>query len=94
MVSLDLILQIVNNFCKNGYLSSLLHINIRVPQGSVLGPILFLININHLSNCSNFTTTLYANDSVLTLSHKNVNCLRTMVRIALIKMFISSKLFV
>ena len=62
----------------NGYSSSLLDISIGVPQGSVLGPILFLIFINDLSNCSNFKT-LYADDSVLTLSHKNLNCLQTMM---------------
>ena len=69
----------------NGYSSSFLDINIGVPQGSVLGPILFLIYINDLSNCSNFKTTLYADDSVLTLSHKNVNCLQTMLNFKLIK---------
>ena len=63
----------------NGYSASLLDINIGVPQGSVLGPILFLIYINDLSNCCNFKTTLFADDSVLTLSHKNVNCLQTML---------------
>ena len=50
-----------------------------------LGPILFLIYINDLSNCSNFKTTLYANDSVLTLSHKNINCLPTMLNFELPK---------
>ena len=74
-----------------GYLSSLLDINIGVPQGSILGPILFLIYINHLSNCSNFKTTLYADDSVLALSHKNVNCLRTMLNFELPKVNVRLK---
>ena len=68
-----------------GCSSLLLDINIGVPQGSVLGPILFLIYINGLSNCFNFKTTLYADDSVLTLSHKNVNCLQTMLNFELPK---------
>jgi len=62
---------------KGGFSSSLSVIDIGMPQGSVLGPILFLIYINDLSRCSNFTTTLYADDNVLTMPHKNVNCLQT-----------------
>ena len=69
----------------NGYSSSLLDINIGVPQGSVLGPILFLIYINDVSSGSNFKTTLYADYSVLTLSHKIVNCLQTMLNFELPK---------
>ena len=47
-----------------------------MPDGSVLGPILFLIYINDLSTCSNLDTALYADDTVLTLLHNDVNCLQ------------------
>ena len=43
----------------------------------MLGPILFLIYSNDLSSCSNFETKLHADDSVLTLSHKDVTTLQT-----------------
>ena len=69
----------------DGFSSSLLDIDIGVPQGSVLGPILFLIYINDLYYCSDFKTTLYADDSVLTLSHKNVNRLQYNLNVELCK---------
>ena len=37
----------------------------------ILGPILFLVYINDLSNFYNFQTTLNADDSILKLSYKN-----------------------
>ena len=64
-------------FVSGGEFSSpQLNTDIGVPQGRVLGPILFLIYTKDLSACSNFETAMCADDTVLTLLHNNVNCLQ------------------
>ena len=54
----------------NGAYSSLLTTEIGVPQGSILGPLLFLIYINDLPNSSELITFLFADDTTLMHSNK------------------------
>ena len=66
----------------NGSISNLLTVNCGVPQGSILGPLLFLIYINDLSHMvTNTSMYLYADDTVL-LSADNCinNCTNNMQR--------------
>ena len=60
----------------DGVVSQWLTVLCGVPQGSVLGPLLFLLYTNDLSNASDFQINLFADDTCLSLSHNNINVLR------------------
>ena len=63
-----------NNVLLNGMLSSVRKLKCGVPQGSILGPLLFLLYINDLPQCLQKTTPgLYADDTELYTSSHDVN---------------------
>ena len=72
-------LQLIKSFLErkqfvsiNGVNSDLQHNSFGVPQGSTLGPLLFLIYINDLPNAVLGSTTLFADDTCLMLKNSNL----------------------
>ena len=70
----------------NSYNSSLLQITCRVPQGSILGPLLFLVYINDLCSVSKvLEMILFADDTNIFYSHTDASYLMEVVNLELKK---------
>ena len=65
--------------------SSVKSVSCGVPQGSTLGPLLFLIYINDLPNACNLRIRLFADDASLTMSNKSKTLLENHMNNELIK---------
>ena len=75
-IPLQLFTSYLNERCQavkvNNVISEVKSINSGVPQGSVLGPILYLIYVNELPNISDqFSTCLFADDTTLIFKNSN-----------------------
>ena len=73
----------INRFC-----STLRDVNIGVPQGSTLGPLLFLLYINDLPNSVDSVPRLFADDTCLLVNSSSLEHLESKLNIEINKVMI------
>ena len=58
----------------NGVLSTEQYVSCGIPQGSILGPILFIIYVNDFPKCLQHTTPgMFAGDTYITTAHEDIS---------------------
>lgn len=97
--SLNLIKSYLSNRTQyvalNGRSSAVASISTGVPQGSVLGPFLFIVAINDLPCNNSANTVIYADDTTIMKSHKDLRYLNDVIGSSnrdVLKWFHSNKL--
>ena len=70
---------------NNDILSDLISIEMGVPQGSNLGPLLFLLYINDLPEASSLVTKLFADDTCLLFSANSIRDLQNIANLEISK---------
>ena len=69
---------LIEYVCINDCASSKRPIKHGVPQGSILGPLLFILYINDLENASELLyKVIFADDTILFMSNKDPSVLQT-----------------
>lgn len=73
----------------NGHRSLKNEISCGVPQGSILGPLFFLLSINDVKNASNLLNLiLFADDTNVFMSYKDLNYLSDTLNLKMDKLSI------
>ena len=67
----------------HGICSSFANVTCGVPQGSILGPLLFLIYVNDMAGAINEKILLYADDTAILVSDKHVHAIEARLGTAL-----------
>ena len=71
-----MVLKFALTECCSARLTTINKLTSGVPQGSVLGPLLFIIYVNDFPRCLNQSSCLFfADDTAILLSDKNTKCL-------------------
>ena len=69
----------------NNNSSTLKQIKYGVPQGSILGPLLYILYVNDFSNAINCNSKLYADDICLIIKEKSIDFIRLSINEELVK---------
>jgi len=82
--------------CLNSALSEISHVTCGVPQGSILGPLLFILYINDLPNCiQSCRVAMYADDTIIYFAHRSLETIKQAIQCdstLLVQWFTANKL--